>query len=141
MIKKILTIVGLLTIFGIVGMVFLFNKFESTLKEKEPELRQYITMTVEEQNNYVAANIDKLMENFLSGEGKFDYQKMKQDPELNAALINYGRSMVSTFIVTSQFYKELDTDTQAKIKSESDQREIRNAKLQALFDKYDTSKK
>lgn len=141
MAKKILTVVGVVAFLGLLAVVFMFNKMEAELKEKEPELRQYIAMTVEEQNNYVAANIDKLMENFLSGEGKFDYQKMKQDPELNAALINYGRSMVSTFIVTSQFYRELDTDTQAKIKSESDQREIRNAKLQALFDKYDTSKK
>ena len=60
MLKKVLIGIGVLVIllaaFGIGGMMFLKNKIETKLAEKEPEFRQYITMTAEEQNAYVEKN-------------------------------------------------------------------------------------
>lgn len=145
MLKKFLMAVGVLAIIAVVAMVVIFNKFDSAIQEKVPEFRQYVTMTTEDQNTYVEKNIDNFLMQFGfvgdTAEEKADYQEIKNNPEIRAALIDLGRSMVATLIVSSEVYNELDNETKAKIKTESDQRNMRHAKLNDVLKKYESTQK
>lgn len=141
MLKKFLMAVGVLAIIAVVAMVVIFNKFDSAIQEKVPEFRQYVTMTTEEQNAYVEKNLDSLIQHFMDDNEKDDYQAMKKNPEVHTALIDFGRSMVATLIVSSEVYNELDSETKAKIKAESDQRMARNARLNEVFKRYENEQK
>ena len=86
MVKKIL--IGLL-ILGVVGIIGIFalgygtyKVADEALKEKEPQLRQYLQMDVEAQNKYVLDNIQELSAKIdLDKDGKLEdkeqWEKLK----------------------------------------------------------------
>lgn len=145
MLKKILIAVGILAVLGIVGIVFIGNKIDSALKAREPEFRQYLTMTVEEQNAYVEQNIDiflQMMMQKADEKGQAAFDKIKNDPEVRAAAVEFGRSIVAGFIMASEpIVKDMAEDVKAQIKAEADEIESRGDKYTKLLEKYGISNK
>ena len=140
MLKKILIAVGILAVLGIVGIVFVGNKIDSAIKAREPEFRQYVTMTVEEQNAYVEKNIESFMQ-MISKEadtqGRAVIEKIKTDPELKTAAIDLGRSIVATFILANEdILKDLSTEVHNSLKSEAEQMDSRNNRFHDIIEKY-----
>ena len=145
MLKKFLIAVGILAVLGIIGIVFVGNKIDSALKAKEPEFRQYLTMTVEEQNAYVEKNIDSFLQMMMQKadeKGQAAFDKIKNEPEIHEAAINFGRSIVAGFIMASEpIVKDMAEDVKAQIKAEADEIESRGDKYTKLLEKYGISNK
>ena len=140
MLKKILIAVGILAVLGIVGIVFVGNKIDSAIKAREPEFRQYVTMTVEEQNAYVEKNIESFMQMMTKeadSQGRAVIEKIKTDPELKTAAIDLGRSIVATFILANEdILKDLSTEIHNSLKSEAEQMDNRNNRFHDIIEKY-----
>ncbi len=142
MLKKIFMIIGVLAVLGIVGIMFLGNKIDSKLKEKEPEFRQYLTMTTEEQNAYVEKNFEK----FFSSLAKIDdtneqlkaaVENLKADPEALQAGIAAGRSIVAQLILANEdILKDLSAEVHEKLTAEAREGDSRAEKFKTYMDKY-----
>lgn len=145
MLKKLLIAVGVLAILGVVGVILVGNKIDTVIKEKEPEFRQYLTMTPEEQNAYVEKNLDIFMQMVMRNseeKAKAAYDKIKNDPEVRAAAVDFGRSVVAGFIMASEpIVKDMAEDMKAKIQAEVDAAQSRGDKYKALLEKYGISNK
>ena len=133
MIKKILIGWLILGVIGIIGLFALgygtYKVADEALKEKEPQLRQYLQMDVEAQNKYVLDNIQELSAKIdLDKDGKLEdkeqWEKLKQlnnQPEIQTALINLGRSVVAGFILFSEpIVNDMSDDLKAKYQVEAD---------------------
>lgn len=144
MLKKILIAFGILAIIGVIGLLFVGNKIDTAIKEKEPEFRQYLTMTAEEQNAYIEKNMNMLMQMMISEaneQGKAAFEKIKNDPELHAAAVDFGRSIVAGLIMASEpIVKDMAEDIKAKIQAEADALNARSDRYSELMKKYDISK-
>ena len=144
MLKKILIAVVILAVIGIAGFLYVGNKIDNAVKAREPEFRQYITMTVEQQNAYVEKNIDAFMQFVITEadkKGREKFEQLKNDPEVRVAAINFGRSIVASFIVASEpIAKDLAEDVKAKLKAEAAEVEARGDKYKALLEKYNPQK-
>ena len=134
MLKKILIGVGVLALLVVIGFGFLANKINSKLQEKEPEFRQYVTMSIEEQNAYVEKNISELAQ-IIMHDAKSN--TLPQNPEVKAAEIQFGRSVVAGLILSSEnIVKDLSEDVKAQFKSEADELDARSHKYTELMKKY-----
>lgn len=144
MLKKVLIAFGILAIIGIVGLLFIGNKIDTAIKEKEPEFRQYIQMTVEEQNAYVEKNMNDLMQWTMRNadqERKILFDRITNDPEIHAAAIEFGRSVVAGLIMGSEpIVKDMTEDIKAKIQAEVDAMDARSDRYSELIKKYDIQK-
>ena len=133
MIKKILIGWLILGVIGIIGLFALgygtYKVADEALKEKEPQLRQYLQMDVEAQNKYVLDNIQELsakidLDKDGKPEDKEQWEKLKQlnnQPEIQTALINLGRSVVAGFILFSEpIINDMSDDLKAKYQVEAD---------------------
>lgn len=150
MLKKILMIIGVLAILGVIAVVggtyYFGNKVMSEIERREPEFRQYVTMTTEEQNAYVLKNIDEIsisVIGFLGGsdadslEAKEFLQEMDSDPEILQAKINWGRSAVATFIVGNEkITKDLSAEDLQKFQAEKAEYEVRHSEYDKLVNAY-----
>ena len=143
MLKKFLIAVGVLAILGVVGVIFVGNKIDTAIKEKEPEFRQYLAMTPEEQNAYVEKNLDIFMQMVMRNseeKAKAAYDKIKNDPEVRAAAVEFGRSIVAGFIMASKpIVKDMAEDLKAQIESEVNAVQSRGDNYRALLNKYGIS--
>lgn len=145
MLKKILIFIGILAVLGIVGIVFVGNKIDSKIKEKEPEFRQYVTMTTEEQNAYVQKHFDEvfsfirddLSDKESSLRDKASLQQMESDPAAMQAQIAMGRSLVAMFILDNEnIAKDLTPEQRAAFQAEADQFESNTDKYNDFIEKY-----
>lgn len=145
MLKKILIGVGIVIILGMIGVSFMGYKFfkmaNDKFEEHKPELRQYITMTVEDQNTYVEKNLDNIMgwlaENSEGKEKQAGLEKLKNAPDAKAAGIELGRSIVAMAILNSdELAAELEADIKEKFKKESEEFEARLDSWTKIADKY-----
>lgn len=145
MLKKLLIAIGILAVLGIVGVVFLGNKIDSKLKEKEPEFRQYLAMTTEEQNAYIAKHLDEFFSfisdsNSTSEEAQKDkaaLQQMQSDPSAVQAGIEMGRSLIATLILSNEdILKDLSAAVHEKLQAEADQLDSRTDKYNEYLEKY-----
>ena len=142
MLKKLLIVIGFLTVLGIVGLVFVGNKIDSELKEKEPEFRQYVTMTTEEQNAYVEKNFIALFSKLASiNETDEKLQnsvaQLKADSEALQAGIAVGRSLIAGLILANEdILKDLSTEIHNKLKAEAEESDSRADKFKVYMDKY-----
>lgn len=154
MIKKILMVIGVLAILGVIvlvgGTYYVGNKMMSEIEKLEPEFRQYVTMTTEEQNAYVSKNIDEIsisMGEFfgisgeVSAEVKEIFNEMNNDPEILQAKINWGRSAVAMFIVDNpNITKDLSAEDLQKFQTEKDEYEVRHLEYKKLVNAYKLKK-
>ena len=139
MIKKILlgvVVLGVIVV-AIVGYGT-YKVADETLKEKEPQLRQYVQMDEAAQNKYVLENINEIfakidLDNDGKPEDKEKIQRLRElnsQPEIQSALVDFGRSFMATGIILSDpIVKDMSADVKAKYEKEADQ-------LEAHLDKY-----
>ena len=151
MAKKILMIVGALVLVAIVvlgvTMCGVKQVADEKLKEKEPQLRQYVQMTEVDQNTYVEKNMNELFTTII-GELKDDkeiskenLQKLESDPEAKAAGIQLGRSIVAMLIISSDnIVKDLIPADKDKYTKESDELSNRLDAYHGFMKKYGVAK-
>ena len=135
MAKKILAIVGAIVIVAVVVLGVttcgIMKVADEALKEREPQLREYVKMTEEQQNDYVSKNMDDIIAT-VAAEAKTDsaedqnarknFEKVKNDPEYRAACLKLGRSIMAMYIISSEpVTADLSEDDKAKYQAESDQ--------------------
>ena len=142
MLKKILMFIGLLAVLGIGAMMFLGNKIETKLAEKEPEFRQYVTMTTEQQNAYVEKNFFEFFGAITDYSTKEEQvkaalEKMKTDPEGLKIAIDMGRSMVAQLILNNEnILKDLSAEVHNSLQAEAAEGDSRAEKFKTYMDKY-----
>ena len=147
MAKKILMIIGALVLVAIVvlgvTMCGVKQVADEKLKEKEPQLRQYVQMTEVDQNTYVEKNMNELFTTII-GELKDDkeiskenLQKLESDPEAKEAGIQLGRSIVAMLIISSDnIVKDLIPADKDKYTKESDELSNRLETYRGFMKKY-----
>lgn len=156
MAKKILVILGILAFVGIVTLGVttcgVMKIADDWLKEKEPELRQYVQMTEEEQNSYVEKNLDELLRRIevyaknnkenSTPEEREVWKKIENDPEVKAAGLQLGRSFVAMFIISSEnITKDLSVEDKEKYENEANELEKRTDVYTKALEKYIPAKK
>ena len=143
-------VIGALTIIGVIvlvgGTYYVGNKITGELEKREPEFRQYITMTTEEQNAYVSKNVDAFYNLISSLAGESDEELaefqtvMKQldsDPEIFQAKVNWGRSIVATFILANEnITKDLSADVLQKLQDEKNEKDTNYLEYKKLINEY-----
>ena len=111
MIKKILlgvVILGLIA-FAIIGYGT-YKVADEALKEREPQLRQYLQLDAAAQDKYVLERIDDILSTAdLDKDGKTEdketierLKELNTQPEIQNALIQFGRSVIATGIMLSE---------------------------------------
>lgn len=151
MVKKILMIIGALVLIGIVvfgvTMCGVSKVAEEKLKEKEPQLRQYVQMTEIDQNAYVEKNMNDLFTTII-GElqednevPKENFKNLEEDPEAKAAGIQLGRSIVAMLIISSEnIVKDLSPADKEKYEKESNDLTNRLDTYHGFMKKYGIDK-
>ena len=128
MLKKILIAVLIL---GVIAVAFIgyssYRLADEVIKEQEPELRQYIQMSEKVQNAYVlehAKDIISRAKLYAKPEEKASLEladKTKDDPAVQKALLDFGRSFMAMLIVHSDaIAKDMSADVKSKYQSEAD---------------------
>ncbi len=153
MLKKILIVLGILAVIGIGVAIFFTNKFvgevQQELQAREPELRQYLTMTVEEQNAYVDKSWNDVVKGLINkfggqeiSEAEYNATFSNETPELKAARIEYGRSVIAAIILSmDNIVKDIPADIKAKLQAEADDTDNRSKKYQELEKQFSANQK
>ena len=139
MLKKILIAVVIL---GIAAVAFIgFGSYavvKDAIKDKEPQIRQYMQLDEAAQNKYIIDNISELLtEVDLDKDGEPEdketierLMKVNNNLEVQQSLIKVGRSfMAKAIMMSDSIVKDLSADAKAKYQQESD-------KLKANIDAY-----
>ena len=149
--KKFLLIGGILGLMVLivlgVTMCGVMKVANDWVKEKEPELRQYVQMTEVEQNDYVEKHMDELfrrVEEYAEGhrenapkDQREKWAEFEKDPEAKAAAIQLGRSIVAALIMASEpITAELSADDKAKYENEANDTEQRTEAYTKFMKKY-----
>ena len=128
MLKKILIAVLIL---GVIAVAFIgygtYRLADEAIKEEEPELRQYLQMNEQVQNAYVLEHAKDILSRaklYAKPEEKAILEladKTKDDPTVQKALIDFGRSFMATLIMHSDsIVKDMSADVKSKYQSEAD---------------------
>lgn len=151
MAKKILAIIGAIVIVAIVVLGIttcgVMKVADDWVKEKEPEMRQYVQMNEAEQNAYVENHIDELFRRVdvyaekhpeeETPEDREIWKKFESDPEAKAAGLQLGRSLVATIIMSSEnIIKELSAEDKTKYENESNELGTRTDAYMKILEKY-----
>ena len=132
MLKKILIGVIVLFIAGAALMTYGTYKvidegLDDFVKEKEPQLRQYLQLDEAAQNKFVMEHGAEFLDMILKEskpEEKADiefFQKANQNPEVQKAFIQLGRSIFAKGVLRSEtLSKNLPDDVKAKYQAEAD---------------------
>lgn len=145
MLKKVLIAVGILAVVGVivVGVAGygIFSTVQTKFEEHKPELRQYITMTVDEQNAYVEKNLDYILDAVVKDatddKQKQLYEKIKAAPDAKAAGIELGRAILATAILSSdELTENLKDEVKSKFEKESESLNTRLDKYKSILENY-----
>lgn len=130
MLKKILIATIIL---GIAAVAFIGFGAHEVVKEevgkKEPQLRQYVRLDEAAQNKFILDNYDDMLKEIdLNKDGKPEdneqielWFKAKENPAVQKALINFGRSfMAKSVMLSDSIVKDMSADVKAKYQQESD---------------------
>ena len=151
MIKKIL--IGVVILGFILFALFGYGTYKvanEALKEHEPQLRQYLQMDEATQNKYLLDNMNELFTKVdLDKDGKpEDKEKLKrlmklnEQPEIQKAFIDVGRSTLANIIMLSDsIVKDMSADIKAKYEKESEEFEARADKYSKLIEAADPTLK
>ena len=132
MLKKILIAVaivlmagGAFTVYGTYKVANLV--IDENLKEHEPQLRQYVQMNEAQQNEYILTNANEIITASLADaqpkdkEGMEALNRTKDDPIVQKAIINLGRSVMAKGILRlDTLAKDMSPEIKAKYQKESD---------------------
>ncbi|MBR4382400.1 MAG: hypothetical protein IKP64_02460, partial [Selenomonadaceae bacterium] len=113
------------------GAVMIYGTYkvaDEVVKEKEPQLRQYIQLDETAQNKFVMEHADELIKDILKQQVKPEdkedaelFRAAQKYPEVQQALLKFGRSFFAKAIVHSDaIVKDLSADAKAKYQSEAD---------------------
>lgn len=153
MLKKIFIVIGVLAVIGMGVAVFFTNKIvgevQQELQAREPEFRQYITMTVEEQNAYVDKSWNDVVKGLIKkvsregiSEEEYNATFSNETPELKAARIEYGRSVIAAIILGMEnISKDIPDDIKAKLQAEADDVDNRSKKYDELEEQFSANRK
>ena len=149
MIKKILLGVVIL---GVIAFAILgygtYKVADEALKEREPQLRQYLQLDDAAQNKYILENVDELFAKIdLDKDGKPEdkekfarFKELNAQPEIQKALIDAGKSLMAVGIMLSEpIVNDLTPELKAKYQAESDEFESRIDKYSKLLEAADPS--
>ena len=119
---------------GVVGLGFFtygIVKLSNNVMEKlEPEMKQYVKMTTEEQDKYVIDNMENLLLKLKQFDDEDSIGLIKTDPAVRQAGIDVGRSLCASVIVdTDSIAAELTPAEKEKYKKEAAETEARNDKF------------
>ena len=138
MIKKILlgvVILGLIA-FAIIGYGT-YKVADEALKEREPQLRQYLELDAAAQDILSTADLDKDGKT----EDKETIERLKElntQPEIQNALIQFGRSVIATGIMLSEpIVNDMTPEVKEKYQKEVDELETRLDKYSKLIEAAD----
>lgn len=151
MLKKILIAVAVLLV--AVGAFVVYGTYkvvditlDEIVKEHEPQIRQYMQLSDEEQNKYILENADMIIKDMVADakpEEKADMElveKTKGDPDVQKTLINLGRSIMARGILrlddnlsaeVKEKYKKEAEDLKSKLEQYGDALEKATEKLKA----------
>ncbi len=156
MAKKILAIIGAIVIVGIIVLGVttcgVMKIADDWVKEKEPELRQYVQMTEQEQNAYVEKHMDELFRRIdayaeshrenSTQEERNKWAKFESDSEAKSAGVQLGRAIVAALVMASEpITNELSSADKEKYQNESEQIEKRTEIYTGFLEKFGLSKK
>lgn len=150
MFKKILIGVGILALLAVAGFVLVVmnasSRMEDAFKAKEPEFRQYVTMSVPEQNAYVEKNMRDVMKAFGAtfDEAKFNdlMNKLDNDPDAKTAGIELGRSIIADYIMeTKSMADVINDENRTWLKADADATEARSTRYSEILKKYTGAEK
>ncbi|MBQ6298074.1 MAG: hypothetical protein IJK81_10410 [Selenomonadaceae bacterium] len=151
MLKKIL--IGVVVLGAIAFAVIGFGTYkvaDETLKEHEPQLRQYLQMDEAAQDKYILDNVNELLSNVdLDKDGKPEdreklqrLMKLNEQPEIQKAFIDVGRSALAGLILFSDpIVKDMSADIKDKYEKESKEFEARADKYTKLIEAADPTLK
>jgi hypothetical protein len=103
LLKKILKFIGVLIIIGVMIIIGLICYQGFMLQAKEPEFRQYVTMTTEDQNAYALKFFNEIYGDTIPRDSKAAEkiikanQEFESNPEALQAKIKLARSLVARF--------------------------------------------
>ncbi|MBR4695302.1 MAG: hypothetical protein IKR65_01790 [Selenomonadaceae bacterium] len=139
--KKILIAVVILGVIGIGFAGYGLYKMGTAYKEKiEPDMKQYVQMTKEEQDKYVITHMEDLLVAIQSGNDKdlqSDLDAVRNNPEVRQAGIDWGRSICASLIDMSDDISEgLSEEAKALYKAEAEAGEKRSDKFTKLLKEH-----
>ena len=156
MAKKILAIIGAIFVVTLVVLGVttcgVMKIADNWAKEKEPEMRQYVKMSTEDQNAYVEKNMNDLFTKLniygekhpedFTAEEKENWKKAENAPDAKAAGIQLGRSLVAMFIVSyDPIMNDLSAEDKARYEKEAEEVDARTDAYLKILDKYIPEKK
>ena len=156
MTRIILSIIGAIVVvaFIVLGVTTcgIMKVADDWVKEKEPELRQYVQMNEQEQNSYVEKHMDELFRRVdeyteshkenSTQENRDNWARFESDSEAKEAGIQLGRSLVAALIMASEpITNELSATDKEKYQAESEDIERRTEIYTSFMEKYGLKKK
>lgn len=75
---------------------------EDFFTELEPEMKQYVQMTMQEQNEYVEKHLDEILrkiDTYTEATEKENWETVMKDPQVNEVGLRLGRALCATTIV------------------------------------------
>ena len=151
MMKKILIAVVVLGVVAVAVIGFgTYKVADKVLKDKEPQLRQYIQLDEDAQNKYIIDNFDELLSNVdLDKDGEPEdkeelerFKELNSQPDIQKALIQVGRSVIATGIIMSDsIVNDMSDDLKAKYQKESEELDSRADRYNKLIEAADPTLK
>ena len=151
MMKKILIAVVVLGVVAVAVIGFgTYKVADKVLKDKEPQLRQYMQLDEDAQNKYIIDNFDELLSNVdLDKDGEPEdkeelerFKELNSQPDIQKALIQVGRSVIATGIIMSDsIVNDMSDDLKAKYQKESEELDSRADRYNKLIEAADPTLK
>lgn len=151
MVRNILRVALALFGVGIIIVVGYVCYLGIKLQQKEPEFRQYVTMTTEEQNAYIAKNIDEIYERDLSLYGAIDpkmqeiqpvMKELEKNPEFMQSKISWGRAVIARIILNFEdITDDLSAEVLKQLQAENDEYETRRSEYKQQINNYQLTEK
>ncbi len=145
--KKIL--IGLFVLIAIgVGLIGfgMFKGYQMYTEKIEPDMKRYVTMTKQEQDQYVFSKLGDLY-GFVdrlddSEKGKAVHEAMMNDPAARQAGLEWGRALCAGIIKDSkEITATLSAADKAKYEKEAENFEAKNQRFQKELERLAPKKK
>jgi len=153
--KKILIVFAIIGVIAVIGFVVLgalgygtYKIADEALKLHEPQFRQYLQMDKAAQDKYILDNMTELfLDTDLDKDGKPEdkeklerLMKLNEQPDIQKAFIDVGRSTLAGFILLSEpVVNEMSLEVETEYQKEYDELGLRLDKYLKLVGAADPS--